>query len=76
MGNNTSQGLTRAQGLFYKVKPKSAKTEKKRKNRQLRLFNKNNLVDLKNRRIFAPDSENELTIKIRNYGKVQNFVRK
>jgi hypothetical protein len=45
VGNNTSQGLKRAHGLFYKVKPKSAKTEKKRKNRQLRLFNKNNLVD-------------------------------
>jgi hypothetical protein len=36
------------------VKPKRAKTEKKRKNRQLRLFNKNNLVDWKNCRIFAP----------------------
>ena len=53
VGNNTTQGLTRAQGLFYKVKPKSAKTEKKRKNSQLRYFNKNNLVGSKNRRIFA-----------------------
>jgi hypothetical protein len=35
------------------VKPKSAKTEKKEKNRQLRHFNKNNLVGSKNRRIFA-----------------------
>ena len=53
VGNYTTQGLTRAQGLFYKVKPKSAKTEKKEKNRQLRYFNKNNLVGSKNRRIFA-----------------------
>jgi hypothetical protein len=53
VGNNTTQGLTRAQGLFYKVKPKSAKTEKKEKNLQLRHFNKNNLVGSKNRRIFA-----------------------
>jgi hypothetical protein len=53
VGNNTTQGLTRAHGLFYKVKPKSAKTEKKEKNRQLRHFNKNNLVGSKNRRIFA-----------------------
>jgi hypothetical protein len=53
VGNNTTQGLKVAQGLFYKVKPKSAKTEKKEKNRQLRHFNKNNLVGSKNRRIFA-----------------------
>jgi hypothetical protein len=53
VGNNTTRGLKVAQGLFYKVKPKSAKTEKKEKNRQLRHFNKNNLVGSKNRRIFA-----------------------
>ena len=60
VGNNTAQGLTRAHGLFYKVKPKSAKTEKKEKNRQLRHFNKNNLVGSKNRRIFAAWFRNEV----------------
>ena len=29
VGNYTIQGLLRAHGLFYKEKPKSAKTEKK-----------------------------------------------
>ena len=66
MGNSTTQGLTRAQGLFYKVKPKSAKTEKKEKNRQLRHFNKNNLVGSKNRRIFAVIQKMKFNLKLGN----------
>jgi hypothetical protein len=31
VGNYTSQGLTRAQGLFYKVKPLRKKQRKKKK---------------------------------------------
>jgi hypothetical protein len=38
VGNNTSQGLIRAQGLFYKVKPKSAKNREKKKKSPIKTF--------------------------------------